>query len=69
MFEQSLHDNCPMFDVETYLAKEINSTDNRDKQKIGCKIIGGLAENIKYVHSLENNNVILRFSLEDNEQE
>ncbi|MBR1751148.1 MAG: ATP-binding protein [Ruminococcus sp.] len=56
-----LRDNCPMFDVERYIAQEIDGTAGSAELRLGLKMISGLAENISYVHSLENNNVIIRF--------
>ncbi|MCR5480277.1 MAG: hypothetical protein K6F27_10535 [Ruminococcus sp.] len=53
-----LQDNCPMFDVERYIAQEI---DRAEDIRLGLKITGGLADDISYVHSLGNNNVIIRF--------
>ena len=57
-----LRDNCPMFDVERYIAQKIDSAEDTSELRHGLKIISGLADNISYVHSLENNNVIIRFS-------
>lgn len=54
-----LRDNCPMFDVEKYIANEIHSHDDKEL-RIGLKLISSLAKNISYVHSLETNNVIIR---------
>lgn len=59
-----LRDNCPMFDVERNIAQEISGAEDETELRLGLKMIGGLAENISYVHSLENNNVILRFLYE-----
>ena len=56
-----LRDNCPMFDVERYIAQEIDGTDQSAELRLGLKMISGLADNISYVHSLDNNNVIIRF--------
>ena len=56
-----LRDNCPMFDVERYIAQGIERSG--DDIRLGLKMIGGLAENISYVHSLETNNVIIRFPI------
>lgn len=56
-----LRDNCPMFDVERYIAQEIDRTDQSAELRLGLKMISGLADNISYVHSLDNNNVIIRF--------
>ena len=64
-----LRDNCPMFDVEHYIAQEIDRKENDAEMRLGLKMIGGLAENINYVHSLDNNNVIIRFSVGDNMNE
>lgn len=56
-----LQDNCPAFDVEKQIALALSEGDA--EEHIGMKIIGGMASNIRYVHSLETNNVILRFPL------
>lgn len=56
-----LRDNCPMFDVERYIAQQLNDTREDGDPHLGLKMIASLSENIKYIHSLENNNVILRF--------
>ena len=56
----SLRDNCPMFDVERYIAQQIDVSRDDGDMQLGLKMIGGLSGNIRYVHSLENNNVILR---------
>ena len=58
-----LCDNCPAFDVERYIAQEIDRTEDKTGIRLGLKRISSLAENISYVHSLENNNVIIRFSV------
>jgi Na+-driven multidrug efflux pump/anti-sigma regulatory factor (Ser/Thr protein kinase) len=58
-----LRDNCPMFDVERYIAQEIEASESPDEIRIGLKMISGLTEDISYVHLLDNNNVILRFPL------
>ena len=57
----SLRDNCPMFDVERYLAHQIDASRDSGGLHLGLKLIGSLSDHIRYVHSLENNNVILRF--------
>ena len=57
----SLRDNCPMFDVERYIARQIEVSQDDDDMHLGLKMIGSLSEHIRYVYSLENNNVILRF--------
>lgn len=56
-----LRDNCPMFDVERYIAQQIKDSNDDGDPHLGLKMIASLSENIRYVHSLENNNVILRF--------
>ena len=58
-----LRDNCPMFDVERYIAQEIEKTEMQEDIRLGLKMIGSLVDNISYVHSLENNNVIVRFPI------
>ena len=59
-----LKDNCPMFDVESKIGKGINEIEQNGEMKLGLKLISDLSENITYVHSLETNNVIMRFPLE-----
>ena len=54
-----LRDNCPMFDVERYIAKEIDASDG--ELRLGLKMVSSLSDDIKYVHSLETNNVIISF--------
>ena len=56
-----LRDNCPVFNVERYIAQEINSSEG--ELRLGLKLVGALANDISYVHSLETNNVIIRFPL------
>ena len=56
-----LRDNCPMFDVERYIAQQIDVSRDDGDMQLGLKLIRSLSDNIRYVHSLENNNVILRF--------
>lgn len=56
-----MRDNCPLFDVERYIAQSIDACDDKDNLDLGLKMIRNLAKSIKYVHSLENNSVILRF--------
>ena len=63
-----LRDNCPMFDVERYIAQEIDAAEDKNEVQLGLRMISGLADNISYVHSLENNNVIIRFPLKESEQ-
>ena len=57
----SLRDNCPMFNVERYNAHQIDVCRDEGDMHLGLKMIRSLSGNIRYVHSLENNNVILRF--------
>ncbi|MBQ3425818.1 MAG: ATP-binding protein [Clostridia bacterium] len=54
-----LRDNCPVFNVERYIAQEISSS--KGELRLGLKLVGALANDISYVHSLETNNVIIRF--------
>lgn len=58
-----LRDNCPLFDVERHIAEDITASGEEPELRLGLKLIGGLSENIKYVNSLETNNVILKFAL------
>ena len=53
-----LRDNCPTFNVERRIAEELQASSS---ERIGLKLIGGLAENLSYVQSLETNNAILKF--------
>ena len=50
----------PMFDVERYIAKKMAASKDAAETGLGLRIIGGLAEDIRYFHSLDNNNVIIR---------
>ncbi len=59
-----LKDNCPMFDVEKNIALALSDQKKYGKVKsMGLKVIGSISESIRYVHSLENNNVIVSFNL------
>ena len=49
-----------MFDVERYIAKKMAASKDAAETGLGLRIIGGLAEDIRYFHSLDNNNVIIR---------
>ena len=62
-------DNCPTFNVEREIAMAISEGAADPEEHLGLKILSGLAEDIKYVHSLETNNVILRFPLRTAEAE
>ncbi len=55
-----LRDNCPAFNVERQIAREMNAPDG---DRLGLRLIGSLAENVAYVQSLETNNAIVRFPL------
>ncbi|MBR3307107.1 MAG: ATP-binding protein [Lachnospiraceae bacterium] len=59
-----LRDNCPMFNVEHYIAREISDTEEDGELRLGLRIIRGLAADISYVHTLDTNNVILRFPVQ-----
>lgn len=56
-----IRDNCPMFDVERYIAKQIDAFGEDGEPKLGLMMVSAMVENISYVHSLESNNVIIRF--------
>lgn len=56
-----LRDNCPIFNVEHYNAQKTIFSENENEAQLGLKLVFGLADNIKYVYSLETNNVIVRF--------
>ena len=58
-----IQDNCPAYNVERQIAMAVNDDTLDPEEKLGLKILGGMADDIKYVHSLETNNVILRFPL------
>jgi len=55
-----LQDNCPAFNVERQIALEL-SRETDPEAHLGLRILGNMASEITYVHSLETNNVILRF--------
>ena len=56
-----LQDNCPAFDVENQIAIALSEGAANLESQLGMKILGNMASNIRYVHSLETNNVILHF--------
>lgn len=58
-----IQDNCPSFNVERQIAITLSEGTDNMGEHLGLKILGGMATDIKYVHSLETNNVILHFSL------
>lgn len=58
-----LQDNCSPFNVEREIAMAIDKGAVDPAEKLGLRILGGLESNIRYVHSLETNNVILRFPI------
>ena len=59
-----MQDNCPSFNVEREIAMTLSKGVTDPGEHLGLKILGGMASDIKYVHSLETNNVIMRFSSE-----
>ena len=59
-----IRDNCPAFNVERQIAMAVSDGTLDPEEKLGLKVLGGMASDIRYVHSLEMNNVILRFPLE-----
>lgn len=58
-----MQDNCPLFDVERYMAQEKSNCENENDLRLGIKIVASLADQISYVHSMETNNVIVKFPL------
>lgn len=56
-----MQDNCPSFNVERQIALTLSQGADDPDEHLGLKVLGGMASDIKYVHSLETNNVILRF--------
>ncbi|MCR5793902.1 MAG: hypothetical protein K6G61_00970 [Solobacterium sp.] len=59
-----IQDNCAAFNVERQIAMAVSDNSLDMEEKIGLKILGSMASSIKYVHTLETNNVILRFPVE-----
>ena len=59
-----------MLQIYNFFLKEkgINEIEQNGEMKLGLKLISDLSENITYVHSLETNNVIMRFPLEKNRE-
>ena len=55
-----LQDNCPVFDVERESALAMHQGTAAPERQIGLKILSAMAPDIKYVHTLETNNVIVR---------
>ena len=62
-----MQDKCPSFDVERHIAMAIEDGSADPESQLGLKLLGAMASDISYVHSLETNNVILRFQLQDAE--
>ncbi|MGX8687268.1 MAG: ATP-binding protein [bacterium] len=58
-----MQDNCPVFNVEREIAVAVSQGRADPETHLGLKILGGMHAEIRYVHSLETNNVILRFPL------
>ena len=58
-----IQDNCPAYNVEQQIAIAVNDDTLAPEEKLGLRILGGMADSITYVHSLETNNVILHFPL------
>ncbi len=58
-----MQDKCPTFDVERQIAMAIDNGTSNPEEQLGLKLLGAMASDISYVHSLETNNVILRFHL------
>jgi len=59
-----MQDNCPSFNVERQIALTLSQGSTDPGEHLGLKVLGGMASDIKYVHSLETNNVIMRFPIE-----
>lgn len=59
-----MQDKCPVFDVERQIAMAIDNGSLDPEERLGLKVLGAIASDISYVHSLETNNVILRFPLQ-----
>ena len=58
-----MQDNCPPFNVERQIAMTVSQRAEKPGEHLGMKILSGVASDIHYVHSLETNNVILRFPI------
>ena len=58
-----MKDNCPAFNVERQIAMAVEDHTMDPDEKIGLRILGAMGADIKYVHTLETNNVILRFPI------
>ena len=56
-----MQDNCPTFNVERQIAMALSEGKAEPDEQLGLKVLGGMASDIKYVHSLDTNNVIMRF--------
>ena len=56
-----MQDNCAAYNVERQIAMAVSDGSLAPDEKLGLRILGNMAANIKYVHTLETNNVILTF--------
>ena len=59
-----IQDNCSIFNVERQIAMAVSEGKAYPEEKLGLKILAGMGTNIKYVHTLETNSVILTFPVE-----
>ncbi len=50
--------------MERQIASAISDSSLSPEDKLGLKVLGSMGGDIKYVHALEMNNVILRFPLQ-----
>ncbi len=58
-----IQDNCPAFNVERHIAMAVSENTDCLEENLGLRLLGGMASDIKYVHSLETNNTIMRFPI------
>lgn len=56
-----MQDNCAAFNVERQIAMTADRESADLDEHLGLKVLGDMASDISYVHSLETNNVILCF--------
>ena len=57
----SIRDNCPKYDVTAKIA-EVNAEGSDPGRSIGIRIISKTASNIKYLNTLEMNNIIFELN-------
>jgi hypothetical protein len=49
--------------VKSRIAQQVEASHDDGDLHLGLQMVGGLAENLRYVHTMDSNTVIIRFKL------